>query len=164
MKRTSVILIAIGLILLGVAAYLLVREAAFLQGAQRASALVTGNQQYAYTGNYNEYGLQHYYCSSFRFQTGDGRTVDFKQASGSSSDCGSLDRPPDYQVGQHVQVYYDSSDPAGTVQLPGDVKLAYSGIAILAVAGTICALLGLVLFWGARLEVRTPEPARPARR
>ena len=139
MKIAGVIIAVIGILLVGLGAYLFVKEQLFLRSAEQATAVVTDNKRYTYTGQVNEYGVQHYYCSEFQFQTRDGRTVSFEETK-----CAELESPPDYQVGQKVAVYYDPRDPGNTVQM---VEPRYSDAAAAAVTGAFFVLLGLVLFW-----------------
>ena len=80
MKIAGVILWIIGVVLLAVGGYLLVKEKLFLLSAQQATAIVTGNDRY--TQESNEYGTQHYYCSDFQFQTKDGRSISFAELRG----------------------------------------------------------------------------------
>jgi hypothetical protein len=56
-------LIGLGIILCGVAGFFIIRDQHFLKTAQQTTAVVTDNKLYEYTGNVNEYGVQHYYCS-----------------------------------------------------------------------------------------------------
>jgi hypothetical protein len=139
-KIAGVIIVLIGLLLLGLGAYLFVQEQLFLQRAELTTAAVTENRLYTYTGQVNEYGVQHYYCSEFKFQTKEGRIVSFEEG----DDCANLDSPPDYQIGQKVDVYYDPRDPSNTVQMRKD---AYSNTVAAVVAGALFTLLGLGLFW-----------------
>ncbi len=131
--------------LLCVGGYMLVKEKLFLLSAQQATAIVTGNERYAYESN--EYGTQHYYCSYFQFQTKDGRSISFNEDDSTDVPCTELDMPPDYQVGEQVPVYYDARDPAKTMQISKSVSLDYDGAVIVLVAAFICIVAGLVLFW-----------------
>ncbi|MFZ1040522.1 MAG: DUF3592 domain-containing protein [Anaerolineales bacterium] len=148
MKIAGVILWIIGVVLLAVGGYLLVKEKLFLLSAQQATAIVTGNDRY--TQESNEYGTQHYYCSDFQFQTKDGRSISFAESEGGNAnqaDCGDLDAPPDYQLGQKVPVSYDARDPANSAQIPKAISLNYDGGVIVLVFAFICVVIGLVLFW-----------------
>ena len=147
MKSAGVILWIIGIVLLGVGGYMLIQEKLFLLNAERATAIVTGNDRYTYQPN--EYGTQHYYCSEFQFQTRDGQSISIQESDGNGNQggCGDLDAPPDYQTGQQVPVYYDPGDPTNTAQTPKAVKIDYDGGVIVLVAALICIVVGLVLFW-----------------
>ena len=146
MKIAGVIVAFIGILLVGLGAYLFVKQQLFLRSAKQATAMVTYNKLYTYTGQVNEYGVQHYYCSEFQFQTRAGRTVSFEE-----THCAELESPPDYQVGQKVAVYYDPRDPANTVQM---AKPSYSDAAAAAVTGAFFVLLGLAFFWAGLLRRR----------
>jgi hypothetical protein len=139
MKIAGIIIGFIGVLLAGLGAYLFVMEQLFLQKAELTTAEVTNNKLYDYTGQVNEYGVQHYYCSEFQFQTRAGQSVSFEETK-----CAELESPPDYQVGQKITVYYDPHDPANTVQM---LKPNFSDTAAAAVTGAFFVLLGLVLFW-----------------
>ena len=151
MKITGIILAILGLLLAGLGGYLFVKQQLFLQSAEPATAVVTSNKLYTYTGQVNEYGVQHYYCSEFQFQTRDGRSVSFEEPN-----CAQLESPPDYKVGQQVAVYYDPRDPANTVQM---VKSGFSDAAAATVTGAFFVLLGLVFFWIGRLRRRRAASA-----
>ncbi|MGA7193100.1 MAG: DUF3592 domain-containing protein [Anaerolineales bacterium] len=145
MKIAGVILWIIGVALLAVGGYMLVKEKLFLFSSQQATAIVTGNERYTYESNEN--GTQHYYCSDFQFQTKDGRSISFREDDSTEVPCADLDMPPDYQTGQKVPVFYDARDPAHTVQIAKSVSLDYDGGVIVLVAAVICIVIGLVLFW-----------------
>jgi hypothetical protein len=146
MKITGIIIAVIGVMFVGLGVYLFSKEQLFLQRAELTAAVVTSNKLFTYTGQVNEYGVQHYYCSEFQFQTKAGRRVSFEEPN-----CAELELPPDYQVGQKVAVYYDPGDPSNTVQMG---KFNYSNAAAAAVTGAFFVLLGLVLFWIGRLRRR----------
>ncbi|MCL4529104.1 MAG: DUF3592 domain-containing protein [Chloroflexi bacterium] len=145
MKITGIILWIIGVVILAVGGYLLVRERLFQQSAEQATAVATDNKQYTYTSSDN--GVQHYYCTGFQFQTKDGRNISFKEDDSTDVSCADLDMPPDYQVGQQVPVYYDPRDPAGSVQIPKSVSLNYDSGAIVLAAGALCIVIGMGSFW-----------------
>jgi len=146
----GVLVFGLGVILLGLGGYLYFKEQLFLKRAELTTAVVTENKRYTYTGNVNEYGVQHYYCSEFQFQTRAGQRVSFEEQS-----CGQLDQPPDYQVGQQVDVYYDPQDPVNTVQMRED-RLRYTGAVAATVAGVLSALFGPGLLWlGLRMGRRS---------
>ena len=158
MRIAGVILWIIGVVLLAVGGYMLVKEKLFLLTAQQATTIVTGNDRY--TQESNEYGTQHYYCSAFQFQTKDGRSISFSEDDSTDVTCTDLDMPPDYQVGQQVPVYYDARDPANTVQISKSVSLNYDGGVIVLVVAFICVVAGLVLFWiGLMRSRRATAPA-----
>jgi hypothetical protein len=137
----GVMVFGLGVLLLGLGGYLFFKEQLFLKKAELTTAVVTENKRYTYTGQVNEYGVQHYYCSEFQFQTRAGQRVSFEEQG-----CAQIDQPPDYQVGQKVEVYYDPQDPVNTVQMRGD-SLHYTGAIAATVAGVLSALIGLGLFW-----------------
>jgi len=147
MRVAGVILWIIGVLLLAVGGFMLVKEKLFLLNAEQATATVTGNDRYTYESS--EHGTQDYYCTDFQFQTKDGRSVSFQESdqNANQADCGDLDAPPDYQTGQQVLVSYDPRDPANTAQIPKAVKLDYAGGVIVLVFGFVGILVGLVLFW-----------------
>ena len=143
MKKTGtilgIILGSVGVGLIGLGGILFIRELLFLQRAVVATAVVAENKLYTYTGQVNEYGVQHYYCAEFQFQTQAGQQVRFEEAS-----CAELDSPPQYQVGQTVAVVYDPRTPGSSVQMRSD---SFSN-AIAAVGfGVVALLAGLALFW-----------------
>ena len=140
MKITGVIFSIIGVMLLGLGGYLFVRQHLFLQRAELTTAIVMENKLYTHTSQ--EYGVQHYYCSEFQFQTKAGQSVSFEETG-----CAQLDSPPDYQVGQKVDVYYDPRDPGKTVQTPMDRSYYEIGVMTATVAGALFVLLGPGLFW-----------------
>ncbi len=139
----GVVLLGLGIIICGVAGYFIIREQHFLQTAQQTTAVVTDNKLYDYTGNVNEYGVQHYYCSEFQFQSNTGQSVSFEEKNG----CGQLDSPPDYQVGQKVAIYYDPVNPAGTVQMQKERSSAAIAEAVAGAFGALLVLVGLVMLW-----------------
>jgi Protein of unknown function (DUF3592) len=141
LRGAAAALCLLGLVLIGLGGYVFLQEQLFLQGAQKATAVVTGNDSYSYTGDYQDMGTQHYYCSEFQFQASNGETVTFQEDDGRGAGCGDLDQPPDYQVGQEVVVYYDQNDPAGTAQDPKSVDLPYTTVKLLVGAGVLCFLL-----------------------
>jgi hypothetical protein len=145
MKLTNVIFWIIGIVLLAVGGYMLVKEKLFLLTAGQATAIVTGNERQTYQSNEN--GTQYYYCSAFQFQTKDGRSISFNEDDSTDVNCTELDMPPDYQVGEQVPIYYDPRDPANTVQIPKSVSLDYKGGVIVLVLGCICIVVGIILFW-----------------
>ena len=150
MKIAGIIIAVIGVMFMGLGVYLFSKEQLFLQRAELTAAVVTSNKLFTYTGQVNEYGVQHYYCSEFQFQTRAGQRVSFEEQS-----CGQLDQPPDYQVGQQVDVYYDPQDPVNTVQMRED-RLRYTGAVAATVAGVLSALFGLGLSWlGLRMGRRS---------
>jgi Protein of unknown function (DUF3592) len=149
MKIAGIIIVFVGVLLAGLGAYLFIKEQLFLQKAELTTAVVTNNKLYDYTGQVNEYGVQHYYCSEFQFQTRAGQSVSFEETK-----CAELESPPDYQVGQKITVYYDPHDPANTVQM---LKPNFSDTAAAAVTGAFFVLLGLVLFWIGLLRGRRAE-------
>jgi hypothetical protein len=146
-KISAIIIATIGVLLLGWAGILFAQEQLFLQRAERASAAVTANTRYTYTGQINEYGVQHYYCSAFRFQTKDGREISFEENDEGGTPCADLDAPPDYQVGQQLPVYYDARDPLNSAQIPKEVQFSYKTVGVVAVGGALGVLIGLGLFW-----------------
>ena len=139
----SVVLLGLGIILCGMSGYFIIREQHFLQTAEQTTAVVTDNKLYNYTGNYNDYGVQHYYCSEFQFQTKSGQSVLFEE----KNDCGQLDSPPNYQVGQKVAIYYDPQNPADTVQMQGDRTSAAIAEAVAGAIGALFVLVGLGMLW-----------------
>ena len=139
MKIAGIIISIIGVALFALGGYLFIQEQLFLQRAESATAVVTSNKLYTYTGQVNEYGVQHYYCSEFQFQTNDGRKVSFEE-----TDCAQLEEPPDYQVGQKIDVYYDPQDPDHSVQMEKD---RYSNTLAATVSGAFLIVVGLGLFW-----------------
>ena len=151
MKITGFILTMIGVGLLALAGLMNFREGRVLQSDERAIATVTDNMQYEYTGQVNEYGVQHYYCSVFDFQTNDGRSFTIEEG---GTDCAELDQPPNYQIGEHVELYYDPADPLAAVQTPKAVRLSYAGAKIVLVAGALFILVGLLLFLGSSRKSR----------
>jgi len=162
MKIAGTIVAIIGVILLGVGGYLFVKERLFLQTAEQTTAVVTGNERYTYESN--DYGVQHYYCSDFQFQTQDGQRISFKEDDASSTICGDLDMPPDFQEGEKVAAYYDPQDPINTVQIPKSISQSYKGVGVLVVLGTIGLLVGLGLVWSSVLRGRRPASSKSERR
>ena len=75
------------------------RYAAFPSKSRTTTAVVTENIWHIYTGQVNEYCVQNYYWAEFQFQTKDGRSVTFEE-----TNCGELNSPPNYQIGQKVDV------------------------------------------------------------
>lgn len=145
MKNIGVIFFLIGIILIGLGGYIFVREQLFIQTAEQAIAVVTGNESVMYTGtDVNEMGIQQYFCSAFQFQTRDGQTISFKETQGklNQASCANLGTLPDYEIGQDVPVYYDPRDPSNSAQIPKLVKKYYSLAAAFAVAGVLLVLLG----------------------
>jgi hypothetical protein len=134
-----VIFVLIGFALLGLGVYLLHNETAYLQKAERTTAVVTDNKLYPYAGQYSQDYT--YYCSEFQFRTKDGQDVTVEENNG----CGKLDGPPDYQIGQKVDLYYDPQDP-GNFQIP-DFTGQYSAAVAATVAGGLFVLVGLGIFW-----------------
>jgi hypothetical protein len=144
MKITGIIIGLVGLVLLALGGYLFVKERLFLQTAEPTLAVVTENKRYTYTGQVNEYGVQHYYCSEFRFQTKNNQKVSFEEPG-----CAELDSPPDYKIGQTVEVVYDPADPGNTVQLRSEEFFYAQSVSV---AGALVVLLGTVLFWAGLLR------------
>ncbi|HEY9153117.1 MAG TPA: DUF3592 domain-containing protein [Anaerolineales bacterium] len=146
MKITGIIFWAIGIVLLGVGAYMVVREKLFLQSSEQATATVTGNQSYTYTSS--DYGVQHYYYSEFQFETKAGQSISIRESDGNGNQggCAELDAPPDYQTGQQVLVYYDPRNPTDTAQIPKAVSMNYYGGEIVLVIAFICIVIGLIFF------------------
>ncbi|HTX91858.1 MAG TPA: DUF3592 domain-containing protein [Anaerolineales bacterium] len=143
MKISALVFAVIGVLLLGLGGFLGLREQNFLRSAEQASAVVTENIQYTYTGQVNEYGVQHYFCSKFQLQTRAGQTFTYEE---NDADCADLDSPPHYQVGQRVTLYFDPSDPVKTLQTPTMVDIDFKGAELVAGAGVLSTLLGLGLF------------------
>jgi len=145
MKIVGTVLAVIGIILIGSGGFIFVREQIFVHTAEQAVAVVTGNESVNYTGNVNEMGIQHYYCSVFQFQTMDGQTFPFKEGEGrlNQANCGYLDSAPDYKIGEEVPVYYDPRDPGNTVQIPKLVKKYYSYALTIAFVGLLLAAIGV---------------------
>lgn len=164
MKIAGIIIGIIGLLLLSLGGYLFVKEQLFLQKAELTTAIVTDNKLYTYTGQVNEYGVQHYYCSEFQFQTKNGQSVSFKEDDGTSIACTELDMSPDYQVGEKVPVYYDPQNPIDTVQIPKSMKLSYDTVKVLIVPGALCVLIGLVMFWIGLLRSRRAATSRTSQK
>ncbi|MGB8213259.1 MAG: DUF3592 domain-containing protein [Anaerolineales bacterium] len=152
MKIAGIILGFIGVLALALGGTLFVKEQLFLQRAEPATAVVTENKLYTYTGQVNEYGVQHYYCSEFQFQTKDGRSISFEEPN-----CAQLEEPPDYQVGQKVAVVYDPNDPGDSVQMG---QFSYSNAEAASGAGAFFVLLGLGLFWAGLLRGRKAAASR----
>jgi hypothetical protein len=154
MKIAGVILWIITIVLLCVEGFLFVATYDYRitkQNDEQTTALVTGNERHPYYGNYNEQGIQYYYCAKFKFQTQDGRTISVKQDDSTDFPCSSyVSDSPNYQVGQQVPVYYDPSDPAHTVQIAADVNNANTAAVVIGVIVFIfiilCAVVGSVLF------------------
>lgn len=144
MKFTGTILAVIGILLIGLAGIIFIREQLFIHSAEQAVAVVTGNESVNYTGNINELGIQHYYCSVFQFKTREGQTISFKETEGrvNSTGCGELNSAPDYQVGQEMPVLYDPRDPANTAQIPKLVKKYYTWALTIALVGLLVMSLG----------------------
>jgi hypothetical protein len=120
-------------IFLGIAALLLlvaigtfVKELRFVRGAERATGTVIDLQEERSTDS--DGGFHYVYHPVVRFTTAEGRTVEFRSPSGSSS-------PPD--IGDSVEVLYDPDDPSDA-QLSGffDIWLfpIVSGIGAIAFA------------------------------
>ncbi len=115
------------------------------QNYEQATAVVTGNERHAYYGNYNEQGIQYYYCAEFKFQTKEGQTISVKQADSTDLPCsGSVSDSPDYQIGQQVPIYYDPHDPAHTM-LAEDVN---GGHVIGVSLGAIILIVGISMIVG----------------
>ncbi len=152
MKTTGLIMTALGILLLAVGGYLFAREQLFLRSADHALAVVTDNSVYTYTSN--DYGVQHYYCSKFQFQTTDGQSVSLEESDSTNISCGDLDQPPDYQTGQQVPVYYDPRNPTESAQIPKSVKQSYDGTMIIAIGGILLLAIGLGLYWSGFLRGR----------
>ena len=154
MKIAGVILWIIAVVLLCVGGFLILAtygNKSTMQTDEQATAVVTGNERHAYYGNYNEQGIQYYYCAEFQFQTREGRTISIKQADSTDLPCASsVSESPDYKVGQQVPVYYDPSDPAHTVQIAADVKNGYTAAVVIGVIVLIltilCVVVGSALF------------------
>lgn len=142
MKIAGILLGMIGILLFGFGGVLLLREVLYLQRAELTTATVTGNQRYTYTGQVNEYGVQHYYCSQFQFQTKDGRTVSYEET---DTQCTELDMPPHYQVGEKVELYYDPRHPGSGVQIHSFREQYRDALAAL-IAGGLFMLMGLLFF------------------
>ncbi len=141
MKIAGFIVGSIGILFLIFGGYLFLHEVLFLQRAALTSAIVTGNKRYTYTGQVNEYGVQHYYCSQFQFQTKDGRSVSYEET---DAQCAELDSPPHYQVGDKVQIYYDPANPGTGVQIRSFREQYRDAIAAV-VGGALFLLVGLIL-------------------
>ena len=111
----------------------------------KVSTTLSANESVNYTGNINEMGIQHYYCSVFQFQASDGQSVSFKEAEGklNKAKCGDLNSAPHYQIGEEVPVYYDPRNPANTVQVPKLVKKYYSYALMFALIGLLLLVLGI---------------------
>jgi len=154
MKIAGVILWIISIVLLCVGGFLILANYGnrnTMQNDEQAVAVVTGNERHAYYGNYNEEGIQYYYCAEFQFQTKDGQTISVKQVDSTDLPCASnVSTSPDYQIGQQVPIYYDPSNPAHTVQIAADVKNGYITAMVIGVIVLIftilCVVVGSVLF------------------
>jgi|WetSurMetagenome_2_1015567.scaffolds.fasta_scaffold65414_2 hypothetical protein len=160
-KAIGIIAAILGILLVGLAGYLFLKEKLFLQTAEQSTATVTANIRHTYTGQVNEYGVQHFYCSEFEFQTRDGRDISFKESDGTNLGCTEVDSPPDYEIGDHVIVYYNSKDPIHTAQTPKSVKLNYSSGAVVGVIGVLLFLFGAVLFVSGLLKSRRVSNPKP---
>jgi len=115
------------------------------QNYEQATAVVTGNERQAYYGNYNEQGIQYYYCAEFQFQTKEGQTISVKQADSTDLPCsGSVSDSPDHPIGQQVPIYYDPHDPAHTM-LAEDVN---GGHVIGVALGAIILIVGISMIVG----------------
>ncbi len=153
MKITGFVFGIIGIMLMGLGGYLFVHEQLFLQRAELSTATVTDNIRHTYTGNVQKYGVQHYYCSRFQFQTRAGQSASFTSCSSTA------DAPPDYQIGQQEDVYYDPQDPGNTVQIRNTIfKYQYSAAITAAVVGALCVLVGLWLLGGTMRRSRRALP------
>ena len=142
MKIAAVILWIIAILLgCGIGVLVLATQGSrnTMHNDQQSVAVVTGNVKHAYYGNYNEQGIQYFYCAQIQFQTRDGQTVSVTQSDATQFRCdANVSSSPDHPVGQQIPVYYDPHDPAHTVRFVSDVK---TSLIVAQVAG------GLALFF-----------------
>jgi len=161
MKIVGNILAGISIVLLALGGFIFAREQFFVHAAEQTVAVVTGNESVNYTGNINEMGIQHYYCSVFQFQDRSSQVISFKETEGrlNSTGCGDLNSTPDYKVGEEVPVYYDLRDPVNTVQTPKLVKKYYTWALTITLIGLLVGGIG-VFFLREDEQNREREAAR----
>jgi hypothetical protein len=123
---------------MAVAAYFYVQELSYLQRAEKLTGTVTDLEA---STSFQDQQYWTDYCPVVEFRTNEGRDV--KYTSDACSD------PPDYKVGQKVNMYYDPQDPNAT-QMQDKYGGMYAGVFIPAIIGIVFALIGLGLFWGSR--------------
>ncbi|MFZ1041113.1 MAG: DUF3592 domain-containing protein [Anaerolineales bacterium] len=131
-----VLIVGIFMTFAGVGQWMNARNAK--QNYEQATAVVTGNERHAYYGNYNEQGIQYYYCAEFQFQTKEGQTISVKEDDSTNLTCSGQ-----YQVGKQVPIYYDPHDPAHTM-LADDMDNS-TGTVIAFILGALCVMGSLVM-------------------
>src|SRR5258707_14944996 len=132
MKLFSTIFGGVGVILLAIAAFLVVREQSFLGRALQATGTIADLQ---YSPDTDNNGGS--YCPVVDFTTKSGKRVEY--------DSNVCSDPPGYQVGQQVKVYYDP-DNSNDVQLPG-VWGQYAAVIVLILIGQPFSLIGVWTFF-----------------
>ncbi len=130
MKIAGVILGIIGIMFL----CMVLAKYSALQNDEQATAVVTGIEHSHYYSQQDD-NEEDRYCAEFTFKTKEGQTFSFKQGSIDNACTGDSS---DYQVGEHVPVYYDPSDPANSAALT-------KGLAIMAIIFIPLAILFIVL-------------------
>ena len=126
MKNIAIIFLAVGTIMLCLTAFLFVQKQDFLSTAVTAQGQVVQILQ-------TQSGL---YKPLVTFTTQDGQLI------GVTSDYGS--RPPAYEMGEEVTVYYQSRDPKGA-EISGFFSL-WGTVAIFGGIGSGFVLLGTIFF------------------
>jgi hypothetical protein len=127
MKWFSLIFLGVGIILLAIGAFFMLKEQSFLVRAVSTSGTVT---TFAYTSRGSS-------CPIIAFTTQSGEQAHYR-----SYVCSN---PPAYQAGQKVQIYYDPNDPSDAQMAGGWGQ--YTVTIILVLIGLPFSLIGVWLFF-----------------
>jgi Protein of unknown function (DUF3592) len=143
-RSLSILFAGIGIIMLAIGAFLLVREMAFLSNDLSATATVTSlASDLDSSGNPVK-------CPVVNFTAANGQAVYYD----ASDFCAN---PPRYQVGQTIQVLYDPQNPKD-VQFSGFVGEFGEGI-LFAFLGLLFFLFGIsAYFWARKMMQSGTQP------
>jgi Protein of unknown function (DUF3592) len=143
-RSLSIMFAGLGIILLAIGAFLLIREKAFLSNDLLATATVTSlASDLDSSGNPVK-------CPVVNFTAANGQAVDYD----ASDFCAN---PPRYQVGQTIQVLYDPQNP-NNVQFSGFVGEFGEGF-LFTFLGLLFFLFGVwIYFWARKMRQAGTRP------
>ncbi len=139
MRTWALLSLAIGSVLLAIAAFFFSQEQSFLQRAVSTTGTITDLAASTSTDSHGFDSTS--YCPVIDFRTKDGQTVEYQ-----SSVCSD---PPAYTVGQKVDMVYDPQNLKAT-QMQHSFFDEYLGVIFPGIPGIIFLVIGVGLFMGAR--------------
>ncbi|RKS87595.1 uncharacterized protein DUF3592 [Orbus hercynius] len=138
MKKSFLLILALGILLLAATVYLFMQQWSFVNNSQQTVASVIDYHSSFSSSTKGENKRYYYPILTFTDQTG--QTVTFK------SNVGTVE--PSYQIGEHIEILYNPAEPDNAAV--NNFMAIWGGVIALGLFGIILFGAGIIFFWLSR--------------